>query len=59
VTDVSELGLALRNWRDRIGPASVGLPAGRQRRAAGLRREGKLKLLAVIGTQDMTEHRSP
>ncbi len=29
----------LRRWRDRVEPATVGLPAGGRRRAAGLRRE--------------------
>ncbi|MGK5498182.1 helix-turn-helix domain-containing protein [Streptomyces sp. URMC 125] len=41
----SELGDALRRWRDRVSPASVGLPAGRGRRTPGLRRE-ELALLA-------------
>lgn len=41
------LGAALRHWRDRIDPATVGLPTGRARRAAGLRRE-ELALLAGI-----------
>nr|WP_221375597.1 helix-turn-helix transcriptional regulator [Actinoplanes polyasparticus] len=35
----SELGSSLRAWRDRLAPADVGLPGGRGRRAAGLRRE--------------------
>ncbi|MFF3401483.1 helix-turn-helix transcriptional regulator [Streptomyces sp. NPDC002659] len=35
----SELGTALRGWRDRTAPAAVGLPVGGVRRAAGLRRE--------------------
>jgi hypothetical protein len=39
MSNVSELGQALRGWRDRVTPAEVGLPAGGQRRAAGLRRE--------------------
>ncbi len=41
----NELGGALRRWRDRVDPATVGLPVGRARRAAGLRRE-ELALLA-------------
>lgn len=32
-------GATLRTWRDRLSPAAVGLPAGRRRRATGLRRE--------------------
>jgi transcriptional regulator with XRE-family HTH domain len=35
----SELGRALRGWRDRTAPAAVGVPTGGARRAAGLRRE--------------------
>lgn len=50
---MSELGLALRGWRDRITPASVGLPAGGQRRAAGLRRE-ELALLAGVSADYIT-----
>lgn len=42
-----QLGQALRHWRDRIAPDTVGLPAGRGRRATGLRRE-ELALLAGI-----------
>jgi transcriptional regulator with XRE-family HTH domain len=37
--DRKELGRCLRGWRDRLGPASVGLSAGGLRRAPGLRRE--------------------
>ncbi len=51
--NVSELGLALRGWRDRIAPASVGLPAGGRRRAAGLRRE-ELALLAGVSADYIT-----
>ncbi|MFF5498396.1 helix-turn-helix transcriptional regulator [Streptomyces aquilus] len=43
----TELGQALRRWRDRVAPQTAGLPAGGQRRAAGLRRE-ELALLAGI-----------
>ena len=43
----NELGGALRHWRDRIDPATVGLPVGRIRRTTGLRRE-ELALLAGI-----------
>lgn len=34
-----ELAACLRTWRDRLTPEEVGLPAGAQRRAPGLRRE--------------------
>lgn len=37
--DRSELGTALRTWRERLQPADVGLPAGSRRRTPGLRRE--------------------
>jgi transcriptional regulator with XRE-family HTH domain len=43
----TELGSALRAWRERIGPAQVGLPAGGDRRVPGLRRE-ELALMAGI-----------
>ncbi|WP_435226371.1 helix-turn-helix transcriptional regulator [Streptomyces sp. Tue6028] len=33
------LGATIRAWRERLSPAAVGLPTGRTRRAAGLRRE--------------------
>jgi transcriptional regulator with XRE-family HTH domain len=33
------LGPTIRAWRDRLTPAAAGLPSGRARRAAGLRRE--------------------
>jgi len=44
-----ELATLLRAWRDRVTPADVGLPAGRGRRAHGLRREelGALAGLSV------------
>ncbi|UYM05825.1 helix-turn-helix transcriptional regulator [Solicola gregarius] len=35
----SELGDALRNWRDRLSPEAVGVSTYGQRRATGLRRE--------------------
>jgi len=35
----SELGRTVKSWRDRIAPATVGVPVGSRRRAAGLRRE--------------------
>lgn len=40
------LGATLRSWRDRADPAESGLPAGRTRRAVGLRRE---ELAALAG----------
>ena len=49
----TELGHALRRWRDRISPDACGLPAGGQRRAAGLRRE-ELALLAGISVDYVT-----
>ncbi|MET7568284.1 helix-turn-helix transcriptional regulator [Streptomyces sp. NPDC005492] len=33
------LGATIRAWRERLAPSAVGLPSGRSRRAAGLRRE--------------------
>jgi transcriptional regulator with XRE-family HTH domain len=47
VTTRSELGAALRAWRDRVTPADAGLPAGGDRRVPGLRRE-ELALLAGV-----------
>jgi transcriptional regulator with XRE-family HTH domain len=44
---VSEFAEVLRSWRDRIGPADVGMPAGAGRRARGLRRE-ELAVLAGV-----------
>jgi transcriptional regulator with XRE-family HTH domain len=49
----TELGRALRRWRDRVAPGTAGLPAGGQRRAAGLRRE-ELALLAGISVDYVT-----
>jgi transcriptional regulator with XRE-family HTH domain len=49
----TELGRALRRWRDRLSPDTAGLPAGGQRRAAGLRRE-ELALLAGISVDYVT-----
>lgn len=37
--DAWEFGLAVRRWRDRIAPETVGVPLGSRRRAKGLRRE--------------------
>jgi transcriptional regulator with XRE-family HTH domain len=49
----TELGQALRRWRDRISPDTAGLPFGGQRRATGLRRE-ELALLAGISADYVT-----
>ncbi|MEK8104786.1 helix-turn-helix transcriptional regulator [Micromonospora sp. M12] len=40
-------GATIRAWRDRLSPASTGLPAGHGRRAAGLRREELAELAGV------------
>jgi transcriptional regulator with XRE-family HTH domain len=45
--DRSELGAALRGWRERLGPTDVGLPAGVRRRTPGLRREEVCQLAGV------------
>ncbi|MGI8412170.1 MAG: helix-turn-helix transcriptional regulator [Solirubrobacteraceae bacterium] len=42
-----ELGGCLRSWRERLTPAEAGLPAGRQRRVPGLRREELSQLAGV------------
>ncbi|WP_329332329.1 helix-turn-helix transcriptional regulator [Streptomyces sp. NBC_00663] len=49
----TDLGQALRRWRDRVAPETAGLPVGGQRRAAGLRRE-ELALLAGISVDYVT-----
>ncbi|MEU6260516.1 helix-turn-helix transcriptional regulator [Streptomyces sp. NPDC047043] len=49
----TELGQALRRWRDRASPDAAGLPSGGHRRAAGLRRE-ELALLAGISVDYIT-----
>jgi transcriptional regulator with XRE-family HTH domain len=46
-TDQTGLGATIRAWRDRLTPADVGLPSGRARRAAGLRREELAELAGV------------
>ena len=43
----------VRRSRDRVGPEAVGIPAGRRRRAAGLRRE-ELAALAGISADYLT-----
>jgi DNA-binding XRE family transcriptional regulator len=45
--DETALGPTIRAWRDRLTPADAGLPAGRARRAAGLRREELADLAGV------------
>jgi transcriptional regulator with XRE-family HTH domain len=47
VNKAVKLGHALRTWRDRLDPTAVSVPAGRNRRAPGLRRE-ELAMLAGI-----------
>jgi transcriptional regulator with XRE-family HTH domain len=46
-TQATGLGPTIRAWRDRLSPAATGLPAGRVRRAAGLRREELAELAGV------------
>ncbi|MDV6264365.1 helix-turn-helix transcriptional regulator [Rhodococcoides yunnanense] len=41
------LGATIRSWRDRLSPGAVGLPTGRSRRAAGLRREDLADLAGI------------
>jgi transcriptional regulator with XRE-family HTH domain len=43
----TSLGATIHAWRDRLTPAAVGLPSGRARRAAGLRREELAELAGV------------
>jgi transcriptional regulator with XRE-family HTH domain len=45
--DRTELGAALRTWRERLHPSDVGLPAGVRRRTPGLRREEVAGLAGV------------
>ncbi len=45
--DRTELGAALRTWRERLHPADVGLPTGTRRRTPGLRREEVAGLAGV------------
>lgn len=51
--DSWEFGSAVRRWRDRLAPATVGVPIGNRRRAAGLRRE-ELAGLACISVDYLT-----
>ncbi|MEV6965117.1 helix-turn-helix domain-containing protein [Hamadaea sp. NPDC051192] len=46
-SDNTTLGATLRAWRDRVSPAEAGLPAGRVRRAKGLRREEFAELAGI------------
>jgi transcriptional regulator with XRE-family HTH domain len=48
-----EFGRLVRQWRDRVTPAAVGMPAGSYRRAQGLRRE-ELSHLAGISVDYLT-----
>src|SRR5579859_4835528 len=48
--DLPALGELLRSRRERLVPADVGLPAGRRRRTAGLRREEVAMLASVSPT---------
>ncbi|KAB2352262.1 helix-turn-helix transcriptional regulator [Actinomadura rudentiformis] len=45
--DGTTLGATLRAWRDRIAPATAGLPSRRSRRAKGLRREELAELAGI------------
>jgi len=44
---MSELGVALRRWRERLTPADVGLSTSSSRRARGLRREELAELAHI------------
>jgi transcriptional regulator with XRE-family HTH domain len=48
-----EFGPAVRRWRDRVAPETVGVSAGDRRRATGLRRE-ELAALAGISVDYLT-----
>jgi len=49
----NDLGASLRRWRDRLPPDAVGLPARRQRRSPGIRRE-ELAMLAGLSVDYVT-----
>jgi len=49
----TELGRAVRRWRDRVSPDAAGVPVGARRRAPGLRRE-ELAGLAGISVDYLT-----
>lgn len=53
VVEAWEFGRTVRRWRDRVAPEAVGVPAGRRRRASGLRRE-ELAALAGISADYLT-----
>jgi transcriptional regulator with XRE-family HTH domain len=53
MSEHTELGEALRAWRDRLAPADAGLPEYGPRRAPGLRRE-ELALLARMSADYIT-----
>jgi len=59
--DRTELGVALRMWRERTSPADVGLPAGLRRRTPGLRREEVAQLagLSVDYLTRLEQRRGP
>lgn len=63
--DSTELAAALRQWRERLTPGDVGLPAGPRRRTPGLRREEVARLAGVSVDyvvrleQDRGPHPSP
>ena len=44
---LTELGILLRRWRERVTPADVGLPTGTGRRVRGLRRQEVAQLSGV------------
>ncbi|MEV4810339.1 helix-turn-helix domain-containing protein [Micromonospora avicenniae] len=46
-TDGTGLGTTLRAWRDRVSPATAGLPGRRGRRTKGLRREELAELAGI------------
>ena len=47
VDELTELGILLRRWRERVTPADVGLPTGTGRRVRGLRRQEVAQLSGV------------
>ena len=47
VDELTELGILLRRWRERVTPADVGIPAGTGRRVRGLRRQEVAQLSCV------------
>lgn len=46
-TPETGLGAMIRTWRDRLPPSAAGLPVGRARRTAGLRREELAELAGM------------